>query len=186
VGRTSQNAGAFGHPAGFGLFAGMEDQQASGAEHVLLGSSSRTPALQDTHCTEIPGPNGKGQARKLWPWQSTLVQRSAKRDAEHLHWFCGLSVAIGLGEDGAAAAKGFGATAIAVHDVTDHSQTIRHCRRVWGAVDSQKKAPPRRRTRYSAIAPHVGDRLAAVTPWASSAAVACSGSTRRATWGARP
>lgn len=93
----------------------MKDQQAVGAEHVSLGSPSLTPAHQGTHRNEIPDPNGKGPARKLRPWQTALVQRSPKRDAEHLYWFCGLSEALGLDDDGTATAMALGAIATAFH-----------------------------------------------------------------------
>lgn len=93
----------------------MKDQQAVGAEHVSLGSPSFTPAHQGTRPTEIPDPNGKSQARKLRLWQTALVQRSPKRDAEHLYWFCGLSEALGLDDDGTAAAMALSAIATAFH-----------------------------------------------------------------------
>ena len=93
----------------------MENQQTVGAEHVSLGSPSLTPAQQGTPATKIPDPKGKSPSRKLWPWQTALVQRSPKRDAEHLYWFCGLCQALGLVADGTAAAMALGAAATAFH-----------------------------------------------------------------------
>lgn len=74
----------------------------------------------------------------------------------------------------------------ACSDVTDHAQTVRHCQRVWCGVQQHRRPLPRGRERYSAMAPHGGDRCAVVTPRASSGAFVRSASTRRATSGARP